>query len=585
LPAGNGQLVPSEWQPVAGASGAAIFPFIRKIDTISSNSYIITTPDVILLIDPGGLPDQAAQLLRIIETCRSEHERPVFVFLTHAHIDHFIGTRDLPAFAYAENMVFSVQECGAEALNSGDGKLTQGDLLGVTLSPMKTGFPLLTRERGEFPGVPVCISYSNGAEVTVAQDTICAKTEGGLVRERISFGPGPEIEVYHTPGHSPDSICIRVGGLLFIGDILFAANPGIAGLCGWSQEALVHSLSIITAILSEGSVSTVCPGHGRVLAAADAVRILSSVRSDALALANIAELNSERAKETAAYAEDCMDEVNEIFTIIAGRLYYISYVMDELGEPEIAERLASHYDSDAIDELLEAFKDFSDEHHRGENVSIHLALKAGQVIAKLDRGFKKDELARFIDPTLVQRASRLLSDYTTMLRGFCPPSDLAECEISEQIRSLVTGLSVSVNSDEDMLASADDDAVFVEMLLARVGARPLLEDVDLSLDTGNRPILAIADREHFSDLLMYILEELVGTGSRRIVIHAKEKGNEAVVTIAGETIGTPVPEKKKTWHFLERLCSQAGGRLATSNSEGMCRFEVTLGLSPASLPV
>jgi glyoxylase-like metal-dependent hydrolase (beta-lactamase superfamily II) len=583
LPAGNGQLVPSEWQPVAGASGATIYPFIRKIDTISSNSYIIATRDVILLIDPGGLPDQADYLLRIIEKCRSECDRPVFVFLTHAHIDHFIGTRDLPAFAYAESMVFSVQECGAEALAAGDGKLTQGDLLGVSLSPIKTGFPLLTRERGEFPGVPVCISFSNGAEVTVAQNRTGAGTdagnEAGLVREIISFGTGPGLEIYHTPGHSPDSICLRIGELLFIGDILFAANPGIAGVCGWSQEDLVRSLSGITVLLSDNPRWQVCPGHGRVIPATDAARILSAVRRDALALANIAELNSERAKETAAYAVDCMDAVNEIFTIIAGRLYYISYVMDELGEPEIAERLASQYDSGAIDELLEAFKDFADEHHRGEKVSIHLALKAGQVISKLDRAFKKDELARFIDPTFVQRASRLLSDYTTMLRGFCPPSDLGVYEITEQIRALVTGLSVSINSDEDMLASADDDAIFVEMLLARVGARPLLEDIDLILDTGDRPIPALVDRDHFSDLLMYILEDLVGTGSRRILIRAEEKGNDAVVTIEGDIAETTAVEKKRAWQFLKRLCNQSGGSLATSHDNGICRFVVTLGLS------
>jgi len=578
LPAGNDQLISLEWQPVPGAFGASIFPLIRKIDTISSNSYIIQTPDVILLIDPGGLTDQVEQLMAVIEACRRACDRPVFVFLTHAHIDHFIGAQHLPAFAYTGGAVFSVQECGADTLERGDGKLTQADLLGVSQVPMKVGFRLLAQQRAEVRGVPVALSFSNGAEVTVVQDRAGTEPGGDLVRERITFGSGPQVEVYHTPGHSPDSICIRIGELLFIGDILFAANPGIAGLCGWSQEDLVQSLAGINGILSGGGIRTVCPGHGRVIPVGDAARILSAVRNDALALADIAELNRERAIETAAFAEDCMDEVNEIFTIMAGRLYYISYVMDELGEPEIAERMYTEFNGDAIDELLGAFRDFAEEHHRHENVSIHLALKAGQVIARLDRAFKKDELARLIDPTLVQRAGRLLSDYTTTLRGFHPPGDLAVCDITHQVKALVTGLSVSTCSDEDMLDSADDDAAFARMLIARVGAHPLLEEIDLTFEAGDRPLSAIVDRDQFSDVLTYILEELVGTGSRQIIITLEQAGHEAVVTIYGNTARREVPEKQKPWRFLERLCARAGGRLTSTEENGFRRFVITTGL-------
>ena len=581
MPAGNGQLISHEWQPVAEAAGATIYPLIRKIDTISSNSYIIETRDVILLIDPGGLADQAGHILQVISECRSDRDRPVFVFLTHAHIDHFVGAQDIPAFAYPESAVFSVQEAGADALEKGDGKMTQADLLGVSLVPMKAGFRLLTRQRAEFSGSPVSLSFANGAEVTVVQDQVETEPGAGLVRERISFGPASAIEVYHTPGHSPDSICIRIGGLLFIGDILFAANPGIAGLCGWSQEALVGSLAGIGSILSAGEIQTVCPGHGRVIPAGDAARVLAAVRNDALALADIAELNLERAKETAAYAEDSMDEVNEIFTIMAGRLYYVSYVMDELGEPEIAERMYSQFNGNAIDDLLEAFRDFADEHHRHEDVSIHLALKAGQVIAKLDRAFKKDELARLIDPTMVQRAGRLLSDYTTMLRGFCPPCDRARCDIIPLVSSLVTGLSVSACSDEDMMASADDDAVFLQALLARIGAPPLLAEIDLSLETGDRPVFAVVDCDHFSDLLTYILEELVGTGSGRIILAVSQEGENVIITVTGEAVQNAVAEKEKNRNFLKGLCVRAGGTLAYTKEVGLRRFVITAGRVPA----
>jgi hypothetical protein len=117
------------------------------------------------------------------------------------------------------------------------------------------------------------------------------------------------------------------------------------------------------------------------------------------------------------------------------------------------------------------------------------------------------------------------------------------------------------------------------VLLARVGARPLLEEIDLSLNTGNLPVSAIVDRDHFSDLLIYVLEELVGTGSQRISLVVEKTGGEAVVTIAGDTPHYVVPQKQKTWRFLEHLCERAGGKLSSLEEENLCRFVITLALA------
>ena len=93
MPSGNELLTPLTWQPVPGAGGAQCYPIIRKIDTISSNSYLLRTPDALLLIDPGGLAEQADHLASVIEECRKEHDLPLVVFLTHAHVDHFLDGR------------------------------------------------------------------------------------------------------------------------------------------------------------------------------------------------------------------------------------------------------------------------------------------------------------------------------------------------------------------------------------------------------------------------------------------------------------------------------------------------------------
>jgi glyoxylase-like metal-dependent hydrolase (beta-lactamase superfamily II) len=575
LPGGSDLLTPLVWQPVPGADGAYIYPFIRKIDTISSNSYLIATPDVLILIDPGGIPEQAAELALVIGECRREQDRPVFVFLTHAHIDHFAGIFAVPAFACPEIAVFVVQELGGEALERGDAEVTQAELQGRALPPMKIGMPLFPRLWEADEGVPVSTAYPNGATVTITYGRSAA--EDGVPEALLEFGAGPSLEIFHTPGHSPDSVCIRLGGLFFIGDLFFAANPGVAGSCGWDQDALIRSLGSVLGLMEGDGITIVCPGHGRVATEADAARMLSAVMTDARPLSNIAELNRERAEHAAAFAEDCMEQVNELFTIMAGRLYYVSWVMDELGESDIADRMGALIPGNTIDELLEAFTAFAEEHHRHERVSIYLALKAGQVIAKLDRSFKKEELTHIIDPSLVNRAGRLLSDYMVMFRGFNPPSTFSECSLVPLLEAIVTGLSVPACSDEDVLSSADDDAAFLQILLSRIGARPLLEDVAFSLDAEDRSLIVSVDRDHFSDLVTYILEDHVGTGSDKAAIHVHQAERCAQVTISGNVTSPATSEKPKNLGFLTGLCERAGGTLTCTEDERMRRFMITLG--------
>ena len=572
MPGGDPTFLSLSWQPVPGAPGARIYPLIRKIDTTSSNSYLIQTDDVILLIDPGGLIEQSAQLVRVIEEIREEYDRPVFVFLTHAHLDHFLGTQYIPMFAHPDVAVFAVQEAGAAALERGDGKLTQAELLGQTISPVRIALPLITDERSGYSAVPISLAFSNGATVTITR----GQTRGGLALERIQFGAGPSLEVYHTPGHSPDSICIRIGGLLCIGDVLFAANPGIAGICGWDQSALIRSLYGIEDLIADGGIDLVLPGHGRVITAADTGRTFAAIRTDALALENIAELNHERAIETAAFAEDCMEQVNELFTIMAGRLYYVSYVMEELGEEDVAAEVSCLIKGDVIDELLEAFRSFADEHHKRSGVSIHLALKAGQVIAKLERSFDGAELAHIIDPALARRAARLLSDYTTMLRGFCPPRELAECDLVRHLEALVTGLSVPSCSDDDLLSSDDDDSTFTRLLLRRIGMQPLLSDVEFSFSSTEKHLVATVDHDDLTDLVTYILEDLVGTGADAITIQINRDDNNAIITLRGT--GCTASDTMKTGAgFIGRLCNRAGGTLSYATDDKEREYTIRIG--------
>ena len=75
-------------QPIPGTSGMKFYPYIRKIDLMSSNSFILSGEDQIAVIDPGALDDQLDCLVENIAAMLNEKPRPVIVYLTHAHLDH-----------------------------------------------------------------------------------------------------------------------------------------------------------------------------------------------------------------------------------------------------------------------------------------------------------------------------------------------------------------------------------------------------------------------------------------------------------------------------------------------------------------
>ena len=574
MPSGKDILVSQVWQPVPGVDGAECYPVIRKIDTVSSNSYLIRTPDALLLIDPGGLREQADHLVSVIEECRKDRFLPLFVFLTHAHVDHFLSVCKTPAFSDPKTSVIAVQETGAIALETGDRNVTQAALFGLEIADIEIGLRLLSRESIRSPGVPATLTFANGATVSSIRYEISTGSGSPVQWERITFESGMSLDIYHTPGHSPDSICLRFGRMLFIGDLLFAANPGIAGVCGWNRDELVESIEAITPFVTGDEIAVVCPGHGHVMSAATVRAMIVSSTKDALALSGITELNRERSTETALYAEECLEHISELFTIMAGRLYYVSYVIEELGETDMAEHLATLIRSDTVDELLNGFSAFSLEYRSGKQQPINLALKAAQVMAKLERLFDGAALGRIIDPTLVTRAGRLLSDYTTTLRGFTPPTERTLVEIPPILESLIMGLSIPACSDEEILSSSDDNDIFVQALLSRIGTQPLLKDTDVTFECPSPGLRAAIDYDRFVDLVTDILEDLVGTGAEKIHIMVNKTDESVVVTLAGTGCIRSVNERDAG--FMHNACQSAGGFLICDCRGETHRFVITL---------
>jgi len=86
------------------------------------------------------------------------------------------------------------------------------------------------------------------------------------VTPEITLSDGDEIsvgdlnlEVLHTPGHTPGSICFRIGRYLLSGDTIFSGGPGKTGTPADLQQ-IIGSITKKIFVLPDDTL--IFPGHG-----------------------------------------------------------------------------------------------------------------------------------------------------------------------------------------------------------------------------------------------------------------------------------------------------------------------------------
>lgn len=107
--------------------------------------------------------------------------------------------------------------------------------------------------------------FTAGANLPVylhAADHFMLETKPGDLRPAVD-GQTVEafpvkIQVLHTPGHTPGSVCYLAEGAVFTGDTLFIGECGRVDLPGSSAEALYDSFVKLAALPDEARVY---PGH------------------------------------------------------------------------------------------------------------------------------------------------------------------------------------------------------------------------------------------------------------------------------------------------------------------------------------
>ncbi len=184
------------------------------VGPLQVNCYVLgcTETAQALVVDPG---EDAADILTLLKSKGWSLKQ---IVSTHGHFDHVGGNRAL------------VEQTGASlAMHRADLPLAQG----------------ADQHAGK---------YGLRAEASPVPDRFL---EDG---DQIQVG-SIELEVIHTPGHSPGGICLYdKSGHLFVGDTLFADSVGRTDLPGGSHSQLVQSIR--TRLMDLPGETIVYPGHG-----------------------------------------------------------------------------------------------------------------------------------------------------------------------------------------------------------------------------------------------------------------------------------------------------------------------------------
>lgn len=201
-----------------------IYPIISR--SYESNCYIVVGKQTALIdsgIDPEGIFKKIDKLNISID----------FLINTHCHYDHIGADLEIVKRTGAK---ICVHKDDAEVMENGDNSRILFDLF------------------GNDKGIRVDLKLDDGQVIDL----------GNL-----------ELNIIHTPGHTPGGICIYEpkSKSLFSGDTIFSEGVGRTDLSGGNPSDLKKSIEKILGIERISGIEKLYPGHGPIGSGDDIERI------------------------------------------------------------------------------------------------------------------------------------------------------------------------------------------------------------------------------------------------------------------------------------------------------------------------
>jgi len=185
-----------------------IIPLV--VGSLSTNCYLIASGEDCVIIDPGDDAD-------FISTTILERKlHPQAILLTHGHFDHCLAALELK---------------------------------------LNFNLPIYIHREDEFlyRSADKSASHWTGIKSFKLPPPDFYLSD----KQKLTFGD-LSLDVIHTPGHTPGSVCFRTNNHLFTGDLLFAQGVGRTDFSYSDHKKLLSSLEKIK-VLSDDLL--IYPGH------------------------------------------------------------------------------------------------------------------------------------------------------------------------------------------------------------------------------------------------------------------------------------------------------------------------------------
>lgn len=560
------------WQDVPGTAAVRLFPIIPRATAVSSNCFIFSAPAALVVVDPGASDEQTQQINRILSDELAVSPRPVLVFLTHCHQDHSqeAGSFDLPAGVPVTRFA---HHAGVDALRTCDRNLTVAYL--YPWNPAICAAP--------FEGVLFAPSAASETPAPAAggfalHTVPIALPDGtALQRQWLALGGGNQLDIYPAPGHSPCSIVMRLGSVLLLGDLPFAANPGVCGLDGWNRADLVETLAKVDWLLETQDVLVCCTGHGYCVSAPSMREKLRVMAADASSLTGVPLMDAERVSALKAYVDELLEETAALFTIFSGRLYTVSYYLSLIEEDGAASRLLESLDIEEIDRILSDFRRVAEAFQTSAVPEWTIVLKGVQVATSLQRVLAADHVRQLLDVSLVDRAQRRMHDFLSVVRGLQFLQTEEPGPVNDVIADLVArARRTTAAVSADLLDAVDDDQAFLQALTRRLAATSPLSAIEFDFAPAPDGTMANIGATRLDDILTTLLEGMAGTGVTHLHLGASAASGRVEIRLSSRDRIDPAAFDHHRLNLYDRTLQWLGGRLECRRPEGRAEFVIAL---------